>query len=857
AHDVAYTVTALDNGNYLLAATLPRTSGGNYTMSITSYYDYIQDATIYNAYNTNAFGQSANLWVGYVSDMGVERVLIRPNNWTFTQDAYPNRTIQSASVVIRDITVTTPQETIACHPFTGNNWEENTATWSTVQGDSIGSLIDFNAVSSSIGASSPTGYYYYFDVTDYVQDWYDGDTSWTKGFAFRWVQESNPFVMEKCFASTQYSTERYRPRIEITETLDTVIQDGVYRIKKTSETEDLYLTSGPTITSGTDVNLQGKLPDSSYNQLWRISSFQNGCYTIRPMHYTPAALRFEGASDVDIAYANTTDSYNETNASVISRIVPNADGHRIMSFDLSCTAVHNNVNNNVDSLEAMSGTPSSADWTFELVEDPPCEVLFYDPSTGTRVTNPVSTYYVGEQASIGALNVCGYRVSMSMPGNIDPLHYSWWSTDSSVVEFPVPGVVKVRSIGTVSLYVEWLDLDNNYCNASIVLNCYPIRDGDYFIRNVKTDKYADIKDQVMANGTLIHQWDFHGHWTQEWTFERYSGYYYTIKSTVSGTPYYMSTDGSTVKLKSNANGITDDMLWYLSYSDYGNMKIAPKARHSQNYVMAVAWDGTNQEQNGLSFIEQLYSDDAYDTDEWEVYVPYTIHVNVMMDQGYIAKRENNHISIVTGYMEFLRTLYWNNFSILVKYSLSTFTSLADTCDPNREGFCNCDPSQSCQNSAVTGNGDGEHTYHHTNVYNNLAQIDLPDGSHEYTLVLFGHDLCEMSGGQHISNDAAGQSMILQRLAYVEYQSNNLTYERCALVHEVGHWFGAPDHYGKDETDKIDTIDEVSALYKDRGLVFSQECIYGRYWDLSSSIADDVEENCTICPGCSALMAVGE
>ena len=131
----------------------------------------------------------------------------------------------------------------------------------------------------------------------------------------------------------------------------------------------------------------------------------------------------------------------------------------------------------------------------------------------------------------------------------------------------------------------------------------------------------------------------------------------------------------------------------------------------------------------------------------------------------VTEPENNHISIVTGYMEFLRTLYWNNFSILVKYSLSTFTSLADTCDPNREGFCNCDPSQSCQNSAVTGNGDGEHTYHHTNVYNNLAQIDLPDGSHE--------------------------------------------------------------------------------------------CIYGRYWDLSSSIADDVEENCTICPGCSALMAVGE
>ncbi|MBQ4323114.1 MAG: RICIN domain-containing protein, partial [Clostridia bacterium] len=376
SHDVAYTVTALDNGNYLLAATLPRTSGGNYTMSVTSYYDYIQDATIYNAYNTNAFGQSANLWVGYVSDMGVERVLIRPNNWTFTQDAYPNRTIQSASVVIRDITVTTPQETIACHPFTGNNWEENTATWSTVQGDSIGSLIDFNAVSSSIGASSPTGYYYYFDVTDYVQDWYDGDTSWTKGFAFRWVQESNPFVMEKCFASTQYSTERYRPRIEITETLDAVIQEGIYRIKKASGTEPSYLTSDNAIADGTEVSFQQKMSDSSYHQLWRVHNMGNGWYTIRPMHYTSLALHAT-ESDVDVRIVGN-DQMDLVPSEATWCVTVGESGYELKTFGNGCILLYGTS-------EVYAASPSygdHAEWSFEPVENVPYEVLFYDRATG-------------------------------------------------------------------------------------------------------------------------------------------------------------------------------------------------------------------------------------------------------------------------------------------------------------------------------------------------------------------------------------------------------------------------------------------------------------------------------------------
>ena len=69
-----------------------------------------------------------------------------------------------------------------------------------------------------------------------------------------------------------------------------------------------------------------------------------------------------------------------------------------------------------------------------------------------------------------------------------------------------------------------------------------------------------IKDQVMANGTLIHQWDFHAGATQIWDIELYTGGpYYTISSTAT-TPCYLGVESDST-LKDHyckCSGITED-----------------------------------------------------------------------------------------------------------------------------------------------------------------------------------------------------------------------------------------------------------------------------------------------------------
>ena len=85
------------------------------------------------------------------------------------------------------------------------------------------------------------------------------------------------------------------------------------------------------------------------------------------------------------------------------------------------------------------------------------------------------------------------------------------------------------------------------------------------------------KDQAMANGTLIHQWDFHAGATQIWDIELYNGGpYYTISSTATTTPCYLgvendsSAEYASVILRSGT--VTDGMLWRIEKQSSGNFK---------------------------------------------------------------------------------------------------------------------------------------------------------------------------------------------------------------------------------------------------------------------------------------------
>ena len=70
-------------------------------------------------------------------------------------------------------------------------------------------------------------------------------------------------------------------------------------------------------------------------------------------------------------------------------------------------------------------------------------------------------------------------------------------------------------------------------------------------------------------------------------------------------------------------------------------------------------------------------------------------------------------------------------------------------------------------------------------------------------------------------------------------------ERSTVVHEFGHLFDAPDHYGSASLNIPSTAQKNSETGGDS---FNVQCIYGENKDTSY-----VQENLIICDGCKAVI----
>ena len=68
--------------------------------------------------------------------------------------------------------------------------------------------------------------------------------------------------------------------------------------------------------------------------------------------------------------------------------------------------------------------------------------------------------------------------------------------------------------------------------------------GTYYLRNVGTNKYADVKGPSTSSGALIHQWDFHTSNQEKWIIEYVpnSGGYIRFNSAYSNL--YLGIDPS-------------------------------------------------------------------------------------------------------------------------------------------------------------------------------------------------------------------------------------------------------------------------------------------------------------------------
>lgn len=195
-----------------------------YPLAIDTVFDYeysgaIEDVTINSTGGSG--GTSGSLYVGRRENYGISRVLMKFSG--LDMNFFGDHVITEATISLRDLMCESTPMTICCHPFSGNDWSENTASWSTVNPNSYSSLVTEQTVSYDIGVASNSWevrkssevHRYGFVITGIVQGWKNGLFSQNKGLILKAKSdvENGSAYNAKTFAS--YNRNEYKPHLWI------------------------------------------------------------------------------------------------------------------------------------------------------------------------------------------------------------------------------------------------------------------------------------------------------------------------------------------------------------------------------------------------------------------------------------------------------------------------------------------------------------------------------------------------------------------------------------------------------------------------------------------------------------------
>ena len=254
----------------------------------------------------------------------------------------------------------------------------------------------------------------------------------------------------------------------------------------------------------------------------------------------------------------------------------------------------------------------------------------------------------------------------------------------------------------------------------------------------------------------------------------------------------------------------------------------------------------NENQNGTDLTQITYTDNDNYRDEWGLYAydAHIINLEVIYDQAYISRYPGANV-MIDSHIQKLQEKFLKEFGIIIDfYSLSNFSSYADQmCPSDYDEPCACGDEALCSNSMVSQNPTLE-ALHHKNFYNIMARIDLPNTAETLKIAYIGHEMCEINNETetpvHEETTVYGRAYPYMGIAAImNFASDESSVK--TLIHEFGHFFGAPDHY---DTGAAPSTTEKNAEIGEE--LYSRDCIYGE-----NKEDEHVLNNLIICDGCRA------
>lgn len=559
---------------------------GNYVT-----YDAITDTGIYSTSSgaSNAQSYPAYHKLGYYSTTSSNgRIIYKLYDFYGEYGQYKDLHDYQIGAAALHVTVgSTNATTVYVNPMT-STW--NTSTYGTNPVALFDSTLygSYSSTNSSSLYLDTTSGERVFDITDIVKGW----TCFNNGTSTNsYDNPSNGFMLRNS------STSNYRQINSIEKgdydvyvEIDYSYTGGDYYVNNLLSGQFLKRNGSTSVTTGTY--------SSGDNPKWFFEYIGDDTFIIHSKYNTNYVLYGSG-STVSLSYlpSNPTSYYKwvVTNASGGGVIIKNCSNNKVLRYDEDDTD---------SKLKLITALPSG-DSNYK-------KTVWGIVHTDNYVNLSSFTISLSDWLAVDSVETVQLSVYPSNATWKNRSNFKWKSDDTDIASIDDTGKVTAHSNGYTNIRVTHKPTGKKQV-IQLVVGQMMDSSKYYHIKNVYSDKYAELETVSTQDGVYIEQYSYHNSDFAKWKFIYYGSGYYYIQSKYSNK--YIGIEGSSSSSGAaiiQTSTMSNASRWKVLVTSNGNYKFVSKL---SGLVISLPNQTTS---NGVNLQQIAYSNDSNYIDEWIV-----------------------------------------------------------------------------------------------------------------------------------------------------------------------------------------------------------------------------------------------